>query len=464
MNINKNQRIHIIGIGGIGMSGIAEILDSLKYQVQGSDLFENDNVKRLKKRKIKVFIGHKKSNINETDILVYSTAINKKNPEIRYAIQKEIPILSRSEILSQIVKLKKTISISGSHGKTTTTTMLSSILNHLKLSPTVINGGIINEYGTNTRLGKGKWMVVEADESDGTFIKLQSTIAVVTNIDEEHIEFYGSFENLKKSFKKFISQIPFYGFAVVCLDNKHISSIINKINNTNIVTYGLSNKCNFRALNIRYFKDKTLFDVSIFIKSKKISVKNFSIPIIGEYNVLNALAAISVASQMGLSINKIRLSLKRFKGVQRRLTNVGEFKKIRFIDDYAHHPTEINNVLGAIRKSNPKTKISAIFQPHRYSRLISLQKEFFHSFSSIDYLYISDVYSTGEKKPRLFDIQKLVTEIEKKSKVKTCYIKNFNHILDNINTSNSNEIYIFLGAGSITEWPYKILKILNDKK
>ena len=464
MNINKNQKIHIIGIGGIGMSGIAEILDGLEYQVQGSDLLENANVKRLKKRKINIFIGHKKSNIKDSDIVVYSTAINKKNPEIKYAIQKEIPILSRSEILSQIVKLKKTISISGSHGKTTTTTIISSILNHLKLSPTVINGGIINEYGTNTKLGSGEWMVVEADESDGTFLKLQSTIAVVTNIDEEHIEFYGNFNNLKKSFKKFISQIPFYGFAVVCLENKHINLIINKIYSTNIITYGFSDNCNIQALNIRYLKNKTLFDVSISQKTKKIFVKNFSIPIIGEYNVLNALAAIAVVFHMGLSINKIKLSLKKFQGVLRRLTNVGEFGKIRFIDDYAHHPTEIINVLGALRKSNPKIKITAIFQPHRYSRLLSLQNEFFHSFKSIDQLYISDVYAAGEKKPKLFDIKKLVKEIEKKSKVKSFYLKDFNNILDNIRNSNSCEIYIFLGAGNITDWPYKILKKLNDKK
>lgn len=464
MDISKNQVIHIVGIGGIGMSGIAEILSGLGYSIQGSDLFPNNNVLRLRKKKIKIFIGHKKSNIKGADIIIYSSAINKSNSELKYALSNDIPILSRSEILSQIVKLKKTILISGSHGKTTTTTMISSLLSDLDLAPTVINGGIINQYGTNTYLGTGKWMVVEADESDGTFIKLQSVISVVTNIDKEHLEFYGSFKELKKSFQKFISHIPFYGFAVVCLDDKNIESLIKKITNTNIITYGLNSNSNIKAKNLRYYSDKTVFDVYVSFKSKRKIIKNFSIPIIGKYNVLNALAAISIAIQMNLSVKKTMKSLKNFKGVQRRLTQVGSYNKLKLIDDYAHHPTEIRSVLEAVKKSNPKSIITAIFQPHRYSRLLSLEKDFSSCFKDADFVFVSDVYAASEKKPKLFNINQLVKQISKKSKTKSLYFSNYKNLKNNIIQNESEGIYIFLGAGSVTEWPYKLLKLLNEKR
>ena len=464
MDISKNQVIHIVGIGGIGMSGIAEILSGLGYLIQGSDLSLNSNVIRLRKKNIKIFIGHKKSNIKGANIIIYSSAINKSNLELKYALNNNIPILSRSEILSQIVKLRKTILISGSHGKTTTTTMISSLLSDLDLSPTVINGGIINQYGTNTYLGTGEWMVVEADESDGTFIKLESAISVVTNIDKEHLEFYGSFKELKKSFHKFISRVPFYGFAVVCLDDKNIKSLVKKITNTNIITYGLNSNSNIKAKNLRYYSDKTVFDVYIKFKTRRKLIKNFSIPIIGEYNVLNSLASISIAIKMNLSIKKTVQSLKNFKGVQRRLTQVGKYNKLKLIDDYAHHPTEIKSVLEAVKRSNPKSTITAIFQPHRYSRLLSLEKDFESCFKNANFVFISDVYAASEKKPKLFSINKLVKQISIKSKTKSSYLANYKNLKNEIIQNKSEGIYIFLGAGSITEWPYKLLKLLNEKR
>ena len=370
-------------------------------------------------------------------------------------------MLSRSSILSQIIKLKKTIAVSGSHGKTTTTTLISSLLSDLGLSPTVINGGIINEYGTNTMLGKGEWIIVEADESDGTFLKLNSSIAVVTNIDKEHLDYYGNYKELKNSFTKFISSVPFYGFAVVCLDDLAIKSIIKSIKNTNIITYGLDKKSNIRAFDIRYKQEKTYFNVELRIKQKKIVVKNFCIPLLGKYNVLNALASIAISAELELSIYKTKVSLKKFKGVNRRLTFVGRYKKTRLIDDYAHHPTEIKCLLLGLRKANPKSKITAIFQPHRYSRLVSLLKEFSKSFISADRVFISDVYAANERQPKEFDLNIVVKMIKNNSKTVSHYLNDLEMLKKEITISKKNEIFIFLGAGNITDWPYEILNRLN---
>ena len=462
MNINKKSIIHIIGIGGIGMSGIAEILHGMGYRVQGSDISKSKNILRLNKKNIKVYIGHNKKNIIHADIIVHSSAIDNKNAEIKEALKLKVPILSRSSILSQLIKLKKTIAISGSHGKTTTTTLIASLISDYGLSPTVINGGIINEYGTNTRLGKGEWMIVEADESDGTFLKLDPNISVVTNIDKEHLEYYGSYNELKKSFRKFISNIPFYGFAVVCLDNPPLKSLLNSIKNTNILTYGTDKKSNIRAFNIRYKKEKTYFDVEIKLKQKKTIIKNFYIPMIGKYNVLNALAAIAIFVELDLSIVKAKQSLKNFKGVNRRLTYVGSYNSIKLIDDYAHHPTEIQSLLLGVKNAYPKSKITAVFQPHRYSRLIPLVKEFSRSFVSSNKVFISNVYAANEQKPKNFDLNKIIKKIGKESNTDSFYLNNLKQIKDEIKKSKSDEIYVFLGAGDITDWPYKVLDELND--
>ncbi len=462
MNLNKKSRIHIIGIGGIGMSGIAEILHGMGYMVQGSDIARNKNVERLNKKKIRIHIGHHKKNIDQTNIIIHSSAIDIKNPEIQEAMRLKIPVLSRSSILSQLIKLKKTVAISGSHGKTTTTTMISSLMNDYDLSPTVINGGIINEFGTNTRLGKGEWIIVEADESDGTFLKLDPNISVVTNIDKEHLEYYGSYRELKKSFKKFISNVPFYGFAVVCIDDPSLKSLVKTIKNTNILTYGTDKKSNIRAFNIRYKKEKTYFDVEINIKNKKKTIRNFSIPMTGKYNVLNALAAITIFAELDFSLLKAKKSLSNFKGVNRRLTYVGSFNAVKLIDDYAHHPTEIVNLLSGLKNAYSKSKIIAVFQPHRYSRLIPLLKEFSKSFVNSDKVFVSNVYSANEKKPNNFDLQRVIKLIKKNSNTNSIYLNKLDMIKDEIRKSRSDEVYIFLGAGDITEWPYQILEDLNE--
>ena len=462
MKINKKQLIHIIGIGGIGMSGIAEILKGLGYSVQGSDISLNSNILRLKGKKIRVFIGHSKNNLKNVDLVIYSSAIKKNNKELKFAKDKLIPSIPRSNILAQLVSLKKTIAVSGSHGKTTTTSLIASVLSKSGYKPTIINGGIINEYGTNTRLGNGKWMVVEADESDSTFLKLSSTISVITNIDEEHLDHYKSFLNLKKSFMKFITQVPFYGCAIVCNDNKHVRNIIEKITTTKIIKYGLNNDNDIRATNIRIRENKTFFD--IYIKEdngKGKKYKNFSIPLVGKYNVLNALAAVAVAVKVGIKVTQIKKSITDFQGVERRLTHVGTVKNIEIIDDYAHHPTEIYNVLSGIKESRPSNNLIAVFQPHRFSRIVSLKGEFSTAFNSTDHVLISEVYSAGEKKPKKFQLNSLIKTIALKSKTKSSEYVDNNSIIDLIDQFNGKTTIVFLGAGTVTKWAHDFYYLMK---
>ena len=462
MKINKKQLIHIIGIGGIGMSGIAEILKGLGYSVQGSDISLNSNILRLKGKKIRVFIGHSKNNFKNVDLVIYSSAIKKNNKELKFAKDKLIPSIPRSNILAQLVSLKKTIAVSGSHGKTTTTSLIASVLSKSRYKPTIINGGIINEYGTNTRLGNGKWMVVEADESDSTFLKLSSTISVITNIDEEHLDHYKSFLNLKKSFMKFITQVPFYGCAIVCNDNKHVRNIIEKITTTKIIKYGLNNGNDIRATNIRIRENKTFFD--IYIKEdndKGKKYKNFSIPLVGKYNVLNALAAVAVAVKVGIKVTQIKKSITDFQGVERRLTHVGTVKNIEIIDDYAHHPTEIYNVLSGIKESRPSNNLIAVFQPHRFSRIVSLKGEFSTAFNSTDHVLISEVYSAGEKKPKKFQLNSLIKTIALKSKTKSSEYVDNNSIIDLIDQFNGKTTIVFLGAGTVTKWAHDFYYLMK---
>ena len=462
MKINKKQLIHIIGIGGIGMSGIAEILNGLGYSVQGSDLSLNSNILRLRAKKIKVFIAHSRKNLKNVNLVIYSSAIKKNNIELKFAKSNSIPSIPRSNILAQLVSLKKTIAVSGSHGKTTTTSLIASVLSKSNYRPTIINGGIINEYGTNTRLGSGKWMVVEADESDSTILNLSSTISIVTNIDEEHLDYYKSFSNLKKSFSKFITQVPFYGCAIVCGDNEHIRKIIGNISTTKIIKYGLNNNNDVRATNIRSKDNKTIFDFYIRDDNKKIKkYKNFSIPLVGKYNVLNSLATIAVTSHIGLKISKIQKAITLFKGVDRRLTHVGTVKNIEIIDDYAHHPTEIKNVLSGMKESRPSHNLIAVFQPHRFSRIVSLKKQFSAAFSSADHVIVSEVYSAGEKKPRNFKLDDLIRDIANKSKTKSSIYVDNNSILNLIEQLNGKTSVIFLGAGSVTRWAYDFYSVLK---
>ena len=462
MKINKKQLIHIIGIGGIGMSGIAEILNDLGYSVQGSDIGLNSNILRLKGKKIKIFIGHSQKNLKNVNLVIYSSAIKNNNDELKFAKSKSIPSIPRSNILAQLVSLKKTIAVSGSHGKTTTTSLIASVLSNSNYKPTIINGGIINEYGTNTKLGTGKWMVVEADESDSTFLELSSTVSVVTNIDEEHLDHYKNFSNLKKSFKKFITQVPFYGCAIVCNDNQHVKKIISNITTTKIIKYGFNNDNDVRAVNIRSKDSKTSFDICVKDENNKVKkFKNLSIPLVGKYNVLNALATIAVAAYVGLKMSQIKKSITSFKGVDRRLTHVGTVKDIEIIDDYAHHPTEIHNVLSGIRESRPSNNLVVVFQPHRFTRIVSLKKEFSAAFSCSDHVTVSEVYSAGEKKPKNFKLNDLIRNIENKSKTKSSIYINNSSVLDLIGQFNGKTTIIFLGAGSVTKWAYNFYHLLK---
>ena len=462
MLINKKDTIHIIGIGGIGMSGIAEIMSEMGFRVQGSDVSRNNNIDRLTRKKIKVFIGHKASNVNKTNIVFFSTAIKDNNIEILTAQKNNIPTLPRFKILSHLMRLKKGIAISGSHGKTTTTTMVSSILMSQNLKPTIINGGIINEIGTNTQLGSGDWMVVEADESDGTFLKLPATISVVTNIDKEHLDFYKNFSDLQKSFKKFINQVPFYGFSVVCNDDLYLRKMIQDITATQIVKYGFSKDSDIRAINVRIKNECVIFDVENNLKKddKKI-IKNYELPMLGSYNILNSLVGIAISLKLKLPQRLTKIALKNFNGVSRRFTKIGSFKNNIFIDDYAHHPTEIENVLSAAKQSKLSNNVIAVFQPHRYSRVESLQNDFSKCFKKADIVLVMDVYAAGEKNVNSFKIEKLTKLIKKNSNVKTYYVKSLD-LLPNFFNKDRKNLVIFMGAGDISNKAISLVSKLRD--
>ena len=450
MLLNKTDIIHIIGIGGIGMSGIAEIMSKMGYRVQGSDANKSNNTKRLEKKNIKVFIGHKKSNVKRANIVFFSTAIKNSNIEMISARENNIPTLPRFKILSHLMRLKKGIAISGSHGKTTTTTMVSSIFMHQNLKPTIINGGIINEIGTNTKLGTGEWMVVEADESDGTFLKLPATISAITNIDKEHLDYYKSFSILKKSFKKFITQVPFYGFSVICNDDPYLKKLITDIKSTSIIKYGFSKNSDIRALNVRVKNDSVVFDVeNNLLKNNKKIIKNYQLPMLGSYNILNALVGIAISLKLKLPQQKTKKALKNFDGVARRFTKIDRINNNLFIDDYAHHPTEIDSVLSAAKQSQSLNNIIAVFQPHRYSRVLTLKKEFSKCFKKANTVLVLDIYAAGEKNYTSFKIKTLVNLIKNNSKTDTHYIESIDLVSKFLNAGKRN-LVIFMGAGDIS--------------
>ena len=450
MLLNKTDIIHIIGIGGIGMSGIAEIMSKMGYRVQGSDANKSNNTKRLEKKNIKVFIGHKKNNVKRADIVFFSTAIKNSNIEMISARENNIPTLPRFKILSHLMRLKKGIAISGSHGKTTTTTMVSSIFMHQNLKPTIINGGIINEIGTNTKLGTGEWMVVEADESDGTFLKLPATISAITNIDKEHLDYYKSFSILKKSFKKFITQVPFYGFSVVCNDDPYLKKLITDIKSTSIIKYGFSKNSDIRAFNVRVKNDSVVFDVeNNLLKNNKKIIKNYQLPMLGSYNILNALVGIAISLKLKLPQQKTKKALKNFDGVARRFTKIDRINNNLFIDDYAHHPTEIDSVLSAAKQSQSSNNIIAVFQPHRYSRVLTLKKEFSKCFKKANTVLVLDIYAAGEKNYTSFKIKTLVNLIKNNSKTDTHYIESIDLVSKFLNAGKRN-LVIFMGAGDIS--------------
>jgi UDP-N-acetylmuramate--alanine ligase len=424
------------------------------FNVQGSDLINNKNIERCRKNGIKVFIKHNKKNIKNSSIVVRSSAIGNNNPEILSAKNKKLKILKRAEMLAHVVSLKKNIVITGSHGKTTTTSLISRILYEAKLDPTIINGGVINSIKSSARFGKGDWAVLEADESDGSFLNFPVNYSVVTNIDKEHIDFYKNFENLKKSFLIFLNKTPAIGKTFLCLDDKEIKNIIPKIKNKNFFTYGFAKKANFRILNSTYKKNYSKFDMIISIPGlKKTKLKNIQLNLMGSYNILNAASAVALCLHIGINIKVIRNVLKKFSGIERRLTKVFEDKDREFFDDYAHHPTEIKSVLNSIRLINKDRKIISVFQPHRYSRLKLLKKEFASSFKDSDLVILCPVYPAGEKVDKQYnrvDFSKLISE---KSNVQVVTVDNQKDLKSFFKKNLiSDELVLCMGAGSISKW------------
>ena len=445
--------IHFIGIGGIGMSGIAEILCNLGYKISGSDINKSSNVNRLIEMGIKVHIGQRAENIKNVSIIVISSAIPEDNVELVAGALNKIPIVRRADMLAELMRFKKSISVGGSHGKTTTTSFISSLLEGAKLDPTVVNGGIIEAYGTNARLGKSDWMIVEADESDGTFIKLPSTYVVITNIDREHIDFYKTFDNLNRAFRNFVENIPFYGVAFVCIDSPDTENLCKDIKYRKLITYGFNRKSDLMISNVKVKNYLTYFDITINKSnlSKKKFIKNIAIPIPGDHNIRNACASIAVALELDIKEKTIKDVLLNFRGVERRFSFVGSVNNIKIIDDYAHHPTEIKNTLKAARLLC-NGKLIVVFQPHRYSRIIDLYDEFINSFFDADILFVTKIYSAGEK--QITDInEKIIAKSIQKMGHKNvkCFKDEKCMEVELSEVSSSNDFIIFLGAGSISK-------------
>ena len=454
INIASNEVIHFIGIGGIGMSGLAQIMNNLGFTIQGSDLSQNKNTERLTKLGIKIFIGHHQKNLKKATMTVISSAVKKNNKELMTARVKKLPVFKRGEMLANIVALKKNIVITGSHGKTTTTSLVANILLEAGLDPTVINGGVINSLKNNAQLGKGEWAVIESDESDGSFLKLPITHSIVTNVDKEHLDFYGSFERLKKNFCTFIEKTPSFGKSLVCIDDKNLKSLLSKCRTNNFLTYGFHSGANYQITNLKRKINYSIFDLRIkFTKNEVFKIKNIKVNLIGDHNISNATASIAIALNLGIQISKIKKALKKFLGIQRRFTKVFSFEKREFYDDYAHHPTEIKAVINGARQVYKDRKIICVFQPHRYSRVKSLKHEFASSFRSIETVVLCPVYSAGEKLKYNFNQDKFSQLISKKSKIQVINIKNPEE-LKNYFKKNlfEDEMVICMGAGSISSW------------
>ncbi len=450
-------KIHLIGIGGIGISGIAEILHSMGYEVQGSDQKESSNTERLRKEGIPVFIGHKAENVKGVAVVVHSTAVHFDNPEIVQARLDGIPVLHRSEMMAEIMRFKSSICISGSHGKTTTTSLIGSLLKAGNLNPTIITGGIINSLQTNAIIGKGEWMVVEADESDGTFIKIPSTISVITNIDPEHLDYYKTFDALKESFLTFAKQVPFYGFSVLCAEQPVVRGLMPHLTNRRFITYGIKEAADCQAHNIRSTAEGMIFDVTY----KEHSLKDVHLNLHGQHNVLNTLATIVIALEFHIEPAIILKALKDFQGVKRRFTKVGEWKGATIIDDYAHHPSEIKAVLGAVH-GIPHKKIIAVVQPHRYSRLHNLFKEFTESLQGVDHLILAPVYAAGESPISGADHIALAKAISLSGKTSVETIQSPAEVAPKIHQLvGAGDYVIFMGAGDITQWASALENQLN---
>ena len=454
IDLAKSEIIHFIGIGGIGMSGLALIMQGMGFKIQGSDISLNKNIERLKKKGIKIFIGHHKKNINRATVLVISSAIKKNNPEYIEAKVRNLPIYKRGQMLGHIASLTKNITVVGSHGKTTTTSLIASIFSKTKIDPTIINGGVLNSFNNSAKLGNSNWSILELDESDGSFLEVLPTYSIITNVDREHMDFYKSMDNLKDLFKKFLEKVPSFGKSFVCVDDKVNKEIINKINVKNFYTYGISDKSNFQIFDIVQKKNFSKFGLKINLPNRKnYKINNIIVPILGMHNIRNATAAIAVAITIGISEKIIKSGLYNFKGVQRRFNKIFTYRGSEFYDDYAHHPSEIKEVLNGVRVVYKKHKIVCIFQPHRISRLKDLKNDFTLSFKKADQVILCPIFSAGEKIKLGFDYYNFANEIAKNSKVEIFIIKDKNNLAKFVRQNiNGDKIVIGMGAGSISTW------------
>ena len=464
--------VHFIGIGGIGMSGIAEILHRTGYNVRGSDIAANANVERLRALGIEISIEQKTENIKGASVAVVSTDIPQNNPELVAARLKGLPVVHRAEMLAEIMRLKPSIAVAGSHGKTTTTSWISHVMHETGWDPTVISGGIINAYGTNARVGSGEWIVAEADESDGSFTKLPATIAIITNIDPEHLEHYGSFDNVKKSFGSFIENLPFYGLGVICADHPRAMEIANKITDRRIVTYGIENGCDLKAYNVTTGPEGCSFDLKFsekamrlkgMIGEKKSTIPGFKISLIGEFNILNSIAVVASCLEIGIKPGVISHALSTFSGVKRRFSVIGSHNKVTYIDDYAHHPVEIENTIKA-GKIASSGRVIAVIQPHRYSRLCSLFDDFANCCHEADEIIITPVYSAGEAPREGIHHTSLASKISTNFSKSVATVEDISDLTNHLNKIiKANDYVIFMGAGSITTWAHEVFETINNK-
>ncbi|MEO0547758.1 MAG: UDP-N-acetylmuramate--L-alanine ligase [Pseudomonadota bacterium] len=446
--------IHFVGIGGIGMSAIAEVLHNLGYSVQGSDQNDGANVRRLREKGINVHIGHRAENLGASRVVVTSTAIKPGNPERMAAKERHLPIVRRAEMLAELMRFKQSIAVGGTHGKTTTTSMVGQLLESGGLDPTIINGGILNAIGTNARMGEGDWMVVEADESDGSFLRLPADVAIVTNIDPEHLDHYGTFDRAKKAFQRFIENVPFYGFGVMCIDHSEVQALVSRIEDRRIITYGQNPQAAVRFTNVRAEGARSYFDITIrrWNSDIEVTMRDLMLPMPGIHNVSNATAAIAVAHKLGVDEAGIRAGLEAFQGVKRRFTHMGTWKGVEIFDDYAHHPVEIAAVLKAARAAAPG-RVIAIKQPHRFTRLESLFDEFSACFNEADTVCVAPVYTAGEEPIEGYDSRSLVSALKSGGHRDARLLASEDEIAALVSqTAKEGDYVIFLGAGNVTQW------------
>ncbi|HEX3755968.1 MAG TPA: UDP-N-acetylmuramate--L-alanine ligase [Rhizomicrobium sp.] len=456
--------IHFIGIGGIGMSGIAEIMHNLGYKVQGSDAVESANVRRLRTLGIAVAIGHSAANLKDAHVVVYSSAVKPGNPEFDQARRLSLPLVRRAEMLAEIMRLRSCIAVAGTNGKTTTTTLVAALLDAGGMDPTVVNGGIINAYGTNARLGAGEWVVVEADESDGTFLRLPATVAVVTNEDPDHLDYYGTFENMRDAFQRFVENVPFYGFAVLCLDHPEVQAMVGRIMDRRMITYGFSPQADARAVNVSFSEGASHFDM-VFTdrrKNAETRLKNLKLPMPGEHNVQNAMAALVVARELGVPDTVIREGLARFAGVGRRFTKVGEYNGTAIIDDYAHNPFKIAAALKAARQAYAGP-IVAVVQPHRYTRLRDTFEQFAKCLNDADVAVIAPVYAAGEAPIEGIDRDGYADALRSHGHRNVLTIEGEADLAETVRPfTRPGGAIVGVGAGSITGWMHNLQKKLED--